>query len=162
MPCSAALMHVPVKGHAVSVPLRLPSDEMPASDFCVVIIVARELACPLTCTRMFVARLGVTMHYCHACPEWIRLCIDTSSNSCQIMSCIFFLDSSLHRCVVQHLFHAAGECLDMKGIGIRHGSQLVPRLTGDRIFSLLKPRENVLYGCCSSLKQAKNEVWFPC
>ncbi|KAK9915282.1 hypothetical protein WJX75_007086 [Coccomyxa subellipsoidea] len=91
MPCSAALMHVPVKGHAVSVPLRLPSDEMPASDFCVVIIVARE-------------------------------------------------------------------CLDMKGIGIRHGSQLVPRLTGDRIFSLLKPRENVLYGCCSSLKQAKNEV----
>lgn len=42
VPCSASLLHVPVKGTSVSAALRLPSDLVSGRNLPVIFIVARE------------------------------------------------------------------------------------------------------------------------
>ncbi len=48
--------------------------------------------------------------------------------------------------------------MDRTGIGILHGTQLVPRLTEKSVFSLLKAGERVLWGVSSLVKPASNKV----
>lgn len=141
VPCSASLLHVPLKGASVSAALRLPSDLVSGRNLPVIFIVAREL--------MLSSRIALLSQHTFIPVTTDAFLAPAHSNSTHMCASVGFLTA----CVT-----GAGHCMDVTGIGVPHGKQLAPNVTMGQVLALLRPNEAVLWGSHASVRQTSSMV----